>query len=80
MAMASRPAGNGKIEIEAADDLILPAVEVTGASFTGLLVGSAGGPVAVGAVLVEFYGVSPQRGLRPQPNKESRKRGKQEEK
>jgi hypothetical protein len=38
VAMASRPASPGKIEIEAADDFILSgATNVTGGSFVGLL-------------------------------------------
>lgn len=57
MAMASRPSGNGKIEIEAADDFILTQpTSISGASFVGLL------PVNfnVTQVVVEIYRVFPR--------------------
>jgi hypothetical protein len=42
MAMASRPSGNGKIEIETGDDLILQQrSQITNVSFSGLLTGGA---------------------------------------
>ena len=64
MAMGSRPASLGKIEVEAADDFILPAsVTITGASFVGLL------PLAdvalIGQVRVEVYRVFPTDSINP---------------
>ena len=42
MAMATRPSGNGKIEIESADDFILTQRSaITNVTFTGLLTGGA---------------------------------------
>jgi hypothetical protein len=57
MAMASRPAGAGKFEIETADDFVLADhTSITSATFNGLLTGNA----SVGAVRVEIYRVFPQ--------------------
>jgi hypothetical protein len=59
MATGSRPSSSGKIEIESADDFILgDRTQLTGASFTGLLTGSAN-PTSVGSVVVEIYRVFP---------------------
>jgi PEP-CTERM motif len=59
MATGSRPSSSGKIEIESADDFILgDRTQITGASFTGLLTGSAY-PAGVGSVVVEIYRVFP---------------------
>jgi len=56
--MASRPSSPGKVEIEAADDFVLSSeTDITGASFTGLLSGTA---PSVGEVVVEVYRVFPQ--------------------
>lgn len=56
MAMASRPASPGAVEIEAADDFVLTApTAITHASFTGLLTGSGG----VQDVSLEIYRVFP---------------------
>jgi hypothetical protein len=53
--MASRPSSPGKVENEAADDFILSSeTDITGASFTGLLSGTA---PSVGEVVVEIYRV-----------------------
>jgi hypothetical protein len=60
MATASRPASAHKIEIESADDFILPSRTVlTGASFTGLLVHGGLDDDAIGEVRVEIYRVFP---------------------
>src|SRR5437660_8701017 len=57
MAMASRPANNGKIEIEAADDFILSVnTAINSVTFTGLLVGAS---PTVGQVRIEIYRVFP---------------------
>jgi hypothetical protein len=59
MATGSRPSSSGKIEVESADDFILGNhTQITGASFTGLLTGSAT-PANVGSVVVEIYRVFP---------------------
>jgi len=60
MAVASRPDGGGKTEREAADDFVLAqSTTLTGASFTGLLVSTTGGPVSLGEIAVEIYRVFP---------------------
>jgi hypothetical protein len=62
MAMASRPESTGKIEIEAADDFILPfATSINSATFTGLL------PVGfnIVGVTVEIYRVFPLDSTNP---------------
>ena len=57
IATASRPSSTGKIEIESADDFILgDPTKITGASFTGLLTGSAA-LGSLGSVVVEIYRV-----------------------
>ena len=58
--MASRPDSPGKIEIEAADDFFIgdQGAEITGATFTGLIVQTTGAPV-VGKVVVELYHIFP---------------------
>jgi len=60
IATASRPSGNGKIEIETADDFILtaPATTLTGATFTGLLTSGAD-LASVSEVRIEIYRVFP---------------------
>ena len=59
IATGSRPSSSGKIEIESADDFILAdPTRLTGASFTGLLTGSAY-PASVGSVVVEIYQLFP---------------------
>ncbi len=59
MATGSRPSSSGKIEIESADDFILgDHTQITSASFTGLLTGSAA-LAGVGSVVVEIYRVFP---------------------
>ena len=56
--MASRPSSPGKVENEAADDFILSSeTDITSASFTGLLSGTA---PSVGEVVVEIYRVFPK--------------------
>jgi hypothetical protein len=56
MAMASRPPGNGKIEIEAADDFFTTSpVAINGASFVGLVTP----PSTVSQVVVAIYHVFP---------------------
>jgi hypothetical protein len=59
MAMASRPSGNGKIEIETGDDFLLNAPSlITNVSFTGLLTG--GTTISnISQVVVEIYRVFP---------------------
>lgn len=58
MAMASRTSSAGKIEIEAADDFLLPcATTIESASFTGLLPAA---EVTVEQVVVEIYRVFPE--------------------
>ena len=60
IAVASRPDGAGKTEREAADDFLLAqSTTLTGASFTGLLVGATGAPVSLGGIVVEIYRVFP---------------------
>src|SRR5262249_17307766 len=60
LGMASRPDSAGKIEIEAADDFFIRgnATEITGATFTGLIVQTTGAPT-VGNVVVELYHIFP---------------------
>ena len=59
IATASRPAGNGKFEIELADDFVLTGyTRITSATFTGLLTGGAS-IGDVGEVRVEIYCVFP---------------------
>ncbi len=61
MASATRrPAASGALEIESADDFVLPtSVSLTSASFTGLLTGGASAS-NVSAVVVEIYRVFPE--------------------
>ena len=61
IAVASRPSSAGKTEIEAADDFVTTQqTTITGASFTGLLVGLPGaGLPTIGEVVVEMYRVFP---------------------
>jgi hypothetical protein len=60
MAVASRPSAGGKTEREAADDFLLAqSTTITGASFTGLLVGTSAAPLSLGALTVEIYRVFP---------------------
>jgi hypothetical protein len=57
IAVASRPSGNGNIEIEAADDFVLNSeTQITGASFYGLV---PTGGATVTDVTVEIYRVFP---------------------
>jgi len=59
IATASRPAGNGKIEIESADDFTLSGeTRITNATFTGLLTNGATA-ANVSAVDIEIYRVFP---------------------
>ena len=60
LGMASRPDSPGKIEIEAADDFFIggAGAEITGATFTGLIVQTTGAPT-VGNVVVELYNIFP---------------------
>jgi hypothetical protein len=60
MAMASRPSGGGKIEIEAADDFVTTAfrTRLTHASFTGLLTGGVS-TSDINEVGVELYRIFP---------------------
>ena len=65
MAVASRPASPGKIEIEAADDFLLDqATTIRHAAFTGLLTGGATAADVAG-VTVEIYRVFPQDSANP---------------
>src|SRR5438094_1445739 len=59
MAAATRPESAGKIEIESADDFLLPTGgHITAATFTGLL--SSGSAISdIGEVRVEIYRVFP---------------------
>ncbi len=60
MAMATRPSGNGKIEIEAADDFILTQdSKINGISFTGLFSGRSTA-ADISQVVIEIYRVFPQ--------------------
>ena len=62
MAMASRPASTGKIEIEAADDFVLTTpTQLTSATFTGLVPSGA----SVQSVDVEIYQVFPVSSTNP---------------
>jgi hypothetical protein len=62
MAMASRPASAGKIEIEAADDFVLAApTQLTSATFTGLVPSG----TSVQSVDVEIYQVFPVSSTTP---------------
>jgi hypothetical protein len=57
MATASRPSSGGKIEIESADDFVLGTpMDITSATFTGLLTGD----VSISRVVVEIYRVFPK--------------------
>ncbi len=69
MAMATRPSGNGKIEIEAADDFILTQdSKINGISFTGLFSGRSTA-ADISQVVIEIYRVFPQdSGLPPSLN------------
>ncbi len=65
MAMASRPGAGGKIEIEAADDVVLgDHTSMTGATFTGLLP-SAASLASIADVRVEIYRVFPNDSTNP---------------
>lgn len=69
MGVASRPASSGEIEIEAADDFILPsATELTSATFTGLLP-SGFNSSNVSDVTVEIYRVFPKDSVSPPSGK-----------
>ena len=60
MAMATRPSGNGKIEIETGDDFILKENSlITNVSFTGLLTGTNVSTANIRQVVVEIYRVFP---------------------
>ena len=60
MAMASRPGVGGKTEIEAADDFFTTTpVQITGATFTGLVVPTAGATPTIGEVVAELYHIFP---------------------
>jgi hypothetical protein len=59
IATATRPEGNGKFEIESADDFALTSsTAITNATFTGLLTGGAT-TANIGQVVVEIYRVFP---------------------
>ena len=65
MASATRPDAGGKIEIEAADDFILPSeTRINTAVFTGLLTGGAGA-ANIGQVVAEIYRVFPKDSTNP---------------
>jgi hypothetical protein len=65
MASAIRPDAGGKIEIEAADDFILPSeTRINTAVFTGLLTGGAGA-ANIGQVVAEIYRVFPKDSTNP---------------
>src|SRR4051812_13131162 len=60
MAMATRPSGNGKIEIETGDDFLLSQnSQITNISFTGLLTGSSVTASNISQIVVEIYRVFP---------------------
>jgi hypothetical protein len=60
MAMGSRPGLAGKIETEAADDFFTTSpVQITSATFTGLIVSTTGGQPSIGDVVVELYHIFP---------------------
>jgi hypothetical protein len=60
MATATRPSGNGKIEIETGDDFILGIKsQITNVSFTGLLTGTNVSTSDISQVVVEIYRVFP---------------------
>ena len=61
MAIASRPAGTGVFEIEAADDFLLGSqATINSASFVGLLVPGTGGTPSISEIVVEIYRVFPK--------------------
>jgi hypothetical protein len=65
MASATRPGAGGKIEIEAADDFILPSeTRINTATFTGLLTGGASA-ANIGQVVAEIYRVFPKDSTNP---------------
>ncbi|MFS2135821.1 PEP-CTERM sorting domain-containing protein [Duganella sp. Dugasp56] len=65
MASATRPGAGGKIEIEAADDFILPSeTRINTAIFTGLLTGGASA-ANIGQVVAEIYRVFPKDSTSP---------------
>jgi len=67
IAAASRPAAAGKIEIEAADDFLLPLqTTLTSATFTGLLPSGAAAN-SISQVVVEIYRVFPIDSVNPPP-------------
>lgn len=60
MAMASRPSGNGKIEIETGDDFVLSQnSQITHVTFTGLLTGQNVSANNISQVVVEIYRIFP---------------------
>jgi hypothetical protein len=60
MAMASRPGVGGKTEIEAADDFFTTTpVQITSATFTGLVVPTPGATPTIGEVVAELYHIFP---------------------
>ena len=60
IATGSRPSSSGKIEIESADDFVLVSpMNITSATFTGLLTGGAT-TASIGQVRVEIYRVFPK--------------------
>jgi hypothetical protein len=60
MAMASRPGVGGKTEIEAADDFLTTTpVQITSATFTGLVVPTAGATPVIGEAVAELYHIFP---------------------
>ena len=66
MAMASRPGVGGKIEIEAADDFFTTSpVQITSATFTGLVVGTPGATPSIGEVVAELYHIFPLDSTNP---------------
>jgi hypothetical protein len=65
MASASRPESTGKFEIESADDFIAPSpVDLSAATFTGLLTGGAS-VSDIGQVRIEIYRVFPNDSTNP---------------
>lgn len=63
IAVATRPAGGVKTEIEAADDFTLSGqASITSLTFTGILTGAS---PSIGAVNVEFYNIFPLNSVNP---------------
>lgn len=70
MATGSRPNNAGKIEIESADDFLVPSLtRINSATFTGLITSTGSGAPTLGNVRVEIYRVFPKDSSNPPSGK-----------